>query len=123
MSIGELIDKMATIDKEVSKLQALIKKHNERRSLVEKKLMRAFEKQGINKASGKLANALDSSRRHPTIKDLAKLNKYIQKRGAYDLYQRRINAKAYFDRLEQGEAVPGIEVFERHFIKLTPKRG
>jgi hypothetical protein len=41
---------------------------------------------------------------------------------AFDLYYRRVNSKAYFDRLEQGDAVPGIDIFERHFIKLTPKR-
>ena len=122
-TIGELIDAMSDLDKKVDVYAAKIKKLNQKRALLEKKLMRAFEKQGIDKASGKDMHAMSASRRFPSIKDLNALTKYIKKRNAFDLFQRRINAKAYFDRLEQGDAVPGVDVFDKHYIKLTPKRG
>jgi hypothetical protein len=121
--IGTLIDGMAMIDVEIGKLQAQIKEHGKKRMLLESKLMRAFEKQKIGKASGRRANAVISSRRHPSIKDMAKFNKYVLLNKAFDLYQRRINAKAYFDRLNEGDAVPGVEVYEHQFIKITAKRG
>jgi len=121
-TIGEMIDRMALLDREVDKHQASVKKLNEQRSLLERKLMKEFDKQGISKASGKLVHAMTASRRNPSIKDLKKFTSYVMKHQAFDLYQRRINSKAYFDRLEQGDAVPGIDVFEKHFIRLVPKR-
>lgn len=121
--IGTLIDNMADIDHDIDVLQAAIKKLNKKRAVIEGKLMAAFEKQKIGKASGRRANAGLSSRRHPSIKDMAKFNRYVLQKKAFDLYQRRINSKAYFDRLAEGDAVPGVEVYEHFFIKITPKRG
>jgi len=121
-TIGEMIDRMALLDREVKKHDASIKTLKEKRMMIERKLMREFDKQGINKASGKLVHAMTASRRSPSIKDLKKFTAYVMKHRAFDLYTRRINQKAYFDRLEQGDAVPGIDVFERHYIRLTPKK-
>lgn len=122
-NIGELIDGMAALDADIDKLKAQIKKLNDKRVGIEGKLMRVFQKQQIAKAAGKRAAAALSSRKHPSIKDMAKFNKYVKDKNAFDLYQRRINAKAYFDRLEAKDVVPGVEVYEHHFIKITPKRG
>lgn len=121
-TIGETIDAMAELDDDIDRLMAKVKKLNRKRADLELKLMMQLDKQQIKKASGKRMNAAISSRRHPSIKDAVKFNAYVQKHRAFDLYQRRINSKAYFDRLEQGDTVPGVDVFEKKFVKLTAKR-
>jgi hypothetical protein len=122
-NVGELIDKVAAADMELHKIELVVKELKKKRALSEAKLMRALEKQHINKASGRLAHAILSSRRHASIKDMAKFNKYVKANDAFDLYQRRINAKAYFDRLAEKQSVPGVEVYEHQFVKVTLKRG
>jgi phage shock protein A len=122
-SVGELIDRVATVDMELDALKMKMKELGKKRSAIEVKLMSALEKQKVNKATGKLAHAKLDSRRHPSIKDMKKFNKYVKANDAFDLYQRRINSTAYFDRLKEGEEVPGVDVFERHFVKITRIRG
>jgi len=121
-NVGDLIDSIASVDDEIDRLKAKLATIGKRRALAEEKLMRALGKQKLNKASGSLAHASVGSRRHPGIKDMVKFNKYVKAHGAFDLYQRRINSKAYFDRLAAGDAVPGVEVYEHKFVKITRKR-
>jgi hypothetical protein len=121
-SVGELIDRIAVMDDEVDRINAQLSTLKKKRSVVEGRLMKVLSKQKLNKASGTLAHASVGSRRHAGIKDMAKFNKYVKAKNAFDLYQRRINSKAYFDRLAAGDSVPGVTVFEHQFVKITRKR-
>ena len=60
--------------------------------------------------------------RFPSIKDRSKFDKYVFKHRALDLFQNRISARAYQARLDEGEAVPGVSVYERTSISIR-KRG
>ena len=122
-NVGETIDAIAEIDDQIDRINAKLTMIKKRRAKHEERLMRLLGKQTLNKASGKLAHASLGSRRHAGIKDMAKFNKYVKAKNAFDLYQRRINSKAYFDRLAAGDSVPGVEVYEHKFVKITRKRG
>jgi len=121
-NIGELIDKIAGLDAEVKILATKIKKINKKRESLEIDLMTAMRKAKLNKASGSMASASIKPSRHPYIENIEKLYSYIIKNRALDLFQRRINAQAYFDRLENDEHVPGVKIFERTSCRVTPKR-
>lgn len=124
MSVGKLIDKMADIDHDIGVLEAAIKRLKKTRAATGEKLMVRLKKQGLEKASGRLAHACVRITPRPTIKDPSRFNAYVLKHKALDLFQRRINAKAYFDRQEAAQApIPGVEVFEQRTIKITKKRG
>lgn len=123
MNIGELIDKMASLDEDVKGHESHIKALKKKKSDIEIRLLKQLSDQKINKASGQKAHARLDIRKHLSLDDATKFNKYIMKHKAFDLYQRRINAKAYFDRLEQGDAPPGVGIFERKCVRITPKRG
>jgi hypothetical protein len=120
--MGELIDGMSDVMDAIDKLEAKIKKLNGDYNELESDLMASFEKARVNKAAGKKASASLGSSRHPNITDMEAFNNYIMKHRAFDLYQRRINSKAYFDRLENKDAVPGVKVFEKFKVKVTRKR-
>ena len=48
----------------------------------------------------------------PKVADWAKVNKYVVKNNATDLYQARLHVAAYNERVAAGEKIPGIETFD-----------
>lgn len=119
-SIGQQIDALRLKDNEIAKQEAIVKKLKQDRELLEKRLLRSFDKDDIEGAKGKIGVASIKRSSFPSIKDRHKFIKYILKNKAWDLFQNRIAARAYFDRLEEGESVPGVAVFEK--IKVSVKR-
>jgi len=93
----------------------------ERRKL-ESKALKAFDKDDIDGAKGKTGIAGIAKTSHPQIKDLRKFRKYLIKNKAWDLLQNRIASRAYFDRLEEGESVPGVEVFENIKVRVRARK-
>ena len=61
------------------------------------------------RASGKLATCSATVTVVGKAYDWAKIWEYAKKRDASDLFQRRINNKAWLDRVEAGEKILGIE--------------
>lgn len=92
------------------------------RTKVEKKLLKLFaddDIDGVRIRGG--GTAVVQRARFPNIADKKAFDKYVLKHKAFDLYQRRVAAKAYFDRLESGESVPGVAIFERTRISIRGK--
>lgn len=48
----------------------------------------------------------------PKVMDWAALNKYVVAKKATDLYQARLHAGAYNERIAAGEKIPGVEIVE-----------
>jgi hypothetical protein len=93
----------------------------ERRKL-ETKLLRAFDKDDIDGAKGSKGIANIKSSKHPTIKNRKAFIKYLIKHKALDLLQNRIASRAYFDRLEAGEVIPGVEIFESIKVSVRARK-
>jgi len=121
-TIGDLIDSISSLDDDVDRLRAKISKINSKREDLEHQLMKALKKAKLNKAAGVSASANIHKSRHLNIVDLEALNRYVARKKAFDLYQRRLNSKAYFDRLEDGEKVPGVDIYEKTSVRITKKR-
>lgn len=87
---------------------------------VEEHIIDTFPKAGLHGGKGDLASATLSSTTEPTPKNWDLIFAYVKKKGAFDLMYRRINGKAWRDRIEAGEKIPGIEEFNR--IKLSIRK-
>lgn len=89
-------------------------------SEVEEYIIATFPKAGLHGGKGALASATILTSVEPSVQDWDSVFKYVQKKKAWDLMYRRLNSKAFRDRLEEGEVIPGVEKFNR--VKLSIRK-
>jgi S-adenosylmethionine:diacylglycerol 3-amino-3-carboxypropyl transferase len=122
--LGELIDELRRWDNKIDRQEAILRDLKKQRRAVEDKVLDRFDKDKIQNASGKLGRARILKGQHPKLKDRKKFIKYVVQNRAWDLFTNAIGKKAYFDRLEEGEQVPGVEIFTSFKISVSKiKRG
>jgi hypothetical protein len=92
------------------------------RAKIETRLFKLFKKDDLKGAKGARGIADLKEYRHPQIKDPTKFWAYLIRKKAFDLLQKRIASRAYQDRLEAGERVPGVEIYTRHKINVKKLR-
>ena len=68
---------------------------------------------------GKIANAKLVEKEEPTAQDWELTWKYIAKKKAWDLLQKRLSAPAVKARWENGEQIPGIGRIMVNSISVT----
>lgn len=83
------------------------------------KIIAEMERTGLDKATGADATASIQVNLLPRVTDWPAVYRYIQKNNAFDLLERRVGKLAFKSRLEAGERVPGIDVFEEKDLSLT----
>lgn len=109
--IGDLIDKLYRQDKEIDDIEATLREAKSVRENIQEKLLESFGTDKLSGAKGKLAMAIVKKTPHPSIKHYPKFLKYVIANKAWDLFQKRVTSTAYFDRIEQGAEIPGIEIY------------
>lgn len=120
--LGQQIDRLLAFDTAIKEAEEETKELRRRRTKLESRVFKDFKKVDIKGTTTTRAIAEIKSRKHPSIKDRAKFQRYVKRNQAFDLYQNRLNSKAYFDRLEEGEQVPGISIFESFKIHVKARR-
>lgn len=121
-SLGQQIDAIYLQDKEIAKANAVVSELKRERSRMEARLLKSFDKEDIDGSKGGRAVAYVKSGRHPKIKDYRKFMKYVLKKRALDLLQNRVSSRAYFDRLDEGEEVPGVEIYTSIGISVRKRK-
>lgn len=120
-TIGTMIDAIRKLDLEIDTHQEKIRKLKEKQKPLEDKLLKALQKAGVENAAGKIGKARISKNRHPQGKEWPKIYAYIVKKKAWDILQRRLSSRAVLDRLEDGEPIPGITIYEETAVSVTAK--
>lgn len=121
-ALGVTIDKLHDFDTKIRVVERDLKELKQKRFKAERKLLHEMQDAKLEKAAGQHAQGSITKRRIPTIKTPLKFQRYVMKHNAFDLYQNRVASKAYFARIEEGEAVPGIDIFEKVSVSIR-KRG
>lgn len=121
-TLGQSIDELYRLDKEISEQNAKLKALNSTRFKLETLMLDDFGAKEIRGASGKLGKASIRKTEHATVKDRKKFFSYVLKNKAFDLLQNRVTSKAFFDRKSEGVIVPGIDIFVRHKISVLKRR-
>lgn len=114
-----LSEKLYGVDETIDSIMRELKSLKKRRTALEEKLLARMNKAEMTAVKMRVGTAKVRTSKYPTISDRRKLDKYIASNKAYDLYQSRVNSKAYFDRLGAGEKIPGVSVFERQSISIN----
>src|SRR5271156_3623268 len=104
---GDLIDALFTQDKVIDGIEAKLRDAKAKRDDIQAQLLKKFSVSKLNGARGRLGTAFVRSTDHPSIENRPKFLKYVISNKAYDLFQNRITPTAYFERVENGERVPG----------------
>lgn len=86
---------------------------------LEEKLLEAMLQSKTEAVKGKLGHASVVRMLVPTIEDQQAFERYVAKKKAFDLYQRRLNSAAWRDRIDAGEQVPGVKGFQRVSLRVT----
>lgn len=108
---GDIIDKLYLQDQEIDDLNAELKAARQVRAKIETRLLKRLRGGKLDGARGKRAIAYIKQTRHAKINNRPKLIMYIVKKKAFDLFTNAVSSKAYFDRLDDGETVPGVEIY------------
>lgn len=109
---AERIERQREVDEEIAGM-----KRDE--AALRDEIIAEMERSGQQKSTGTDATASIQTNLIPRATDWDAIYKYIKKNDAFDLLERRIGRKAFKDRTEQGEHVPGIDVFEEKDLSLT----
>lgn len=121
VSLGTRIDKLFELREQIREMNAELKALKSSAFAYENKVMRALREQELDSGKGSRATVTVGTRKFVKMLDRNKVDKYVKRNDAFDLFSNRINIKAVIDRLEEGEKIPGIEVDEMHFLHVTKR--
>lgn len=121
-TIGQSIDRMYDLEVKIDAAEAKVKELKQQRSELESRLLRKFGSEKIDGCKGVRGTASVRIAKFLSIKDRRKFERYVIKHRAFDLFQSRVSSRAYFDRLEDGEPVPGVRVFERTGVSIRRRK-
>jgi hypothetical protein len=122
-TLGGQVDAVMRIDGRIDALMAQVNALKKSREAMVVALMDNFTAQQVSQAKGSLGLAYVNETKHPQCTDWAAFEGYVYKYKAFDMFQRRITGKAYFDRVEAGEQIPGVEVFTKVDLRFRSNKG
>jgi hypothetical protein len=116
---GQLVDILYKLRQERKNVEDSADTIKKMETLVEDYLLDAMPKAELTRLSGKLANVSISKKVMPTLVDREKLNVFIKKHNAYDLYQSRLSPTAVAERWDAGLEIPGVDRFTKVSLSVT----
>lgn len=108
-TLGAQIDKLHTLRTERLAVEKTVEVMKSEESELREVILAHLAKERSTKATGKLATASAVTKVVGKVEDWTKVWAFAKANDAFDLYQRRLNNKAWLDRLEGGVKVPGVE--------------
>lgn len=108
-TLGAQIDKLYALRAERLAVEKQVEAMRADETAMKEAILAHLAKERASKASGKAATASAVTKVVGKVADWTKLWEYAKKRDAFDLFQRRLNNKAWLDRVEGGEKIEGVE--------------
>lgn len=117
-TLGSRIDSLCDLREEKRSLEDQLKVVEESYTKLADELMETLDKQGMAKATGKLATVSISTSVVGQIQDDAAFFAYVKKTGHFHLFQRRLSDASVREILEQKGSIPGIQPFVKKRLNL-----
>ena len=117
--LGACVDKAYTLRAERLEIEKQAEAIKVQEEAIKLHIIATFSKADIDGAKGKVASASVTRSVKASVKDWPTVQKWIEGHDAWDLMIKSINNKAYRDRLEAGEEIPGVERFDTVTLSLT----
>jgi hypothetical protein len=102
-------------------VNAKVDSYKEDESKIEDHIINSFKKSEIEGAKGRVATAGIKNNPVAKVNDWDKFFAWMAKTKSWDMMQRRVNNKAYVERLEAKQVVPGTETFVKVSLSLTKR--
>lgn len=118
-TLGAQIDKLHTLRTERLAVEKTVEAMKSEESELREVILAHLAKERMAKGSGKLATASAVTKVVGKVEDWNAVWAYAKKRDALDLFQRRLNNKAWLDRLELGEKIEGVNAETVIELSLT----
>lgn len=115
---------MVVLQGKIDKANKIVKDLGAEYDALERELLEAMQGQGVTTVGTAAATAYISNRTFVSFEPETGFDRfmvYVYKNKATDLLQRRINQRAFLDRLENGEVVPGVTKVEVPQVSLRRK--
>lgn len=118
-AIKEMLSDLINLKKTKHAIDQQLALVNKAASELEEEILRRFSAEEISsvRVEGGLATRVVEV--VPQVNDWDVFYAYVKKHDAFELLQRRIGVAAWRERLEAKELVPGVEPFNRVYLKLT----
>lgn len=113
LNLGALGDQLYAKNEEISQANAVVKDLENEKKELENKLLIAMQEQGTDMVRGDTATVSISELVKPRIEDFDEFAKFVKRRSAFHLFERRIASTAYSEMKASlgGKPVPGVSEF------------
>jgi len=119
INLGNHIDKLFLMKLEIDREEVKIKKLKDKYEKVREAVYNKVSKEDLDGGKGKLAKVSLVRTESPSIEDFDKFFKFVIRNKSKDLIARKVNSKAWRERLEAGKKVPGVEKFVKITMRLS----
>lgn len=118
-SLGLCTDLFAEVRDLRLAMQKVVDEVKARESEIRDHLIETIPKSDDTGVAGKKYRAQIVTKKRPAPGDWAKIHAYVQETGRFDLLQKRLSDKAVTDMWEEGQEVPGVDVFNAVEVSIT----
>lgn len=118
LPLGSMIDSLWQLREDKRKSEAATKLIEKDIEAAETELLERLDKEGMDKATGKLGTISVGEALVGTIEDWDAFTAFLAKTKNFQLVQRRISDVAYRELLGMGKPVPGIKPFTKRKLNL-----
>lgn len=122
VNFGVLADSLYAKNEEISQANARVKELEAEKRDIENTLLLAMQDAGTNIVRGSAATVSISENIRPQIQDFDALEKFVLRRKALYLFERRIAATAYRELKDSlgGKPIPGLSEFTQ--VRLNVRK-
>lgn len=118
-TVGECVDLAFAMRAERLAAQKQVDEVKAQEELLKDHVLHLLADSNIDGAKGRVATAAVQRRVVAQVSNWDEVYQYIQDNAAFDLLQKRVNDTAFRERIESGEAIPGVEPFTVVTLSLT----
>lgn len=118
LPLGSMIDNLWQLREDKRKSEAATKLIEKDIEAAETELLERLDKEGMDKATGRLGTISVGEALVGTIEDWDAFTAFVAKTKNFQLIQRRISDVAYRELLGMGKPVPGIKPFTKRKLNL-----
>lgn len=122
VNFGDMCDQLYAKNDEIAQVNGRLKELEGEKREIENRLLASMQDAGTNIVRGQLATVSISETIRPQLADFDEFQKFVLRRKACHLFERRISAKAYQEMKESlgGKPVPGVTEFPQ--VRLNVRK-
>jgi len=118
-SNGALADRLFVIRQERLDAQRKVDALSAEETALKDAVIDRLPTSDLTGASGKVGRVTVIQDEVPQVEDWDAFYKYMMKKKAFEMLQRRLSTKAVEERLSAGEKVPGVKMFKFKKVSIT----